>query len=105
MHRCTSFRSENAGSSIDTVRYSHESASLDSNDTRAKALNEAHTQGRVWAEIASQMALVKADTNSLTTVRTCEQLALYWIAVGERDRANCHAGMDHDDAQLQIIWR
>lgn len=89
---------------VDTARYCRESAGPDGNDEKAKALNEAHAQGRLWAEIASQMALVKADTNSLTTVRTCEQLALYWIAVGERDRANRHAGICPDYAHSYMIW-
>lgn len=51
-----------------------------------------HQQGRVWAELASQMALDKSDVSALTTVRTCEHIALYWYAVGERARANFLSG-------------
>lgn len=64
---------------------------------------EAYNQGRVWAEIASQMSLVKADTTSLTTVRTYEQLVSYWITVGETERANCHAGMSFARLQSHLI--
>ena len=48
-------------------------------------------QGCRWAESASQAVLIRVDKPSISKIRACEVLAVYWFAVGELGRAAIHA--------------
>lgn len=50
-------------------------------------------QGLIWADLASQLVLIKADVATFTLVRTCEALAHFWFAVGEKARAKTHMNL------------
>lgn len=64
-------------------------------DSRAKEnglamFGSIHEFGDAWAEAGSQLALMRADTPSISNIQACEVLCLYWFAVGQLDRAAIH---------------
>lgn len=57
-------------------------------------------RGRTWADWASQSVLREADKPSLSKIRACELLALYWFAVGEHERATVHAAISRESCHI-----
>lgn len=47
--------------------------------------------GDEWATVASQQALMQVDTPRLENVQACQNLSMYWFAVGQIRRTNIHA--------------
>ncbi len=69
------------------------SAVLQSLDVDIHEPHLIHTFGRPWAERATQIVLLEVDHPSFDTIRTCENLSIYWFAAGEFQRAAMHSSM------------
>ncbi|KAG0647553.1 hypothetical protein D0Z07_6611 [Hyphodiscus hymeniophilus] len=57
-------------------------------------------QGDEWAEAGCQRALMQADIPRIEIVQACQCLALYWWAVGERERTHIISHNAYMNARL-----
>jgi hypothetical protein len=48
-------------------------------------------QGREWATAGTQRVLMQCDMPSVATIQACQNIALYWFAVGEIERTDMHS--------------
>lgn len=48
-------------------------------------------QGREWALAGTQRVLMQCDMPSVATIQACQNIALYWFAVGRIERTDMHS--------------
>lgn len=54
------------------------------------AVLECGRNGHAYATVASRLVLSQADQPTLETVQTCQNLGLFWFAVGQLNKTDIH---------------